>query len=102
MPDTYWANYEDCLDVIVTRRGGTVEGVINVCNEHYPPSSGDAFFPGGADRDLLGTLEERGGWRIVWSEASYFWVAQDRNGDRLTYIEGDIQRGDHRSRRSHG
>lgn len=98
MTDPYWTNYEACLDKIVTGRGATVAGVIEICNEHFEPSSGEAFFPGGADRDLLGTLMDRGGWSTVWVEAHYYFAIRDANGDVLSYIEGDIERGNCRAR----
>ncbi|WP_269089270.1 hypothetical protein [Mycobacterium avium] len=36
------------------------------------------------------------GWAIVWAEAVYYFVAKDPAGDLLTYIEGDVYRGDAR------
>lgn len=91
--DAYWANYDACLDA-VRDHGHTVDDVIRICNEHYSPSAGAAFFPGGADRTLWDALaNERAGWSIVWSEADYYFTAEDSVGGRLTYVEGDIMRG---------
>lgn len=96
--DDYWDNYGACLAEIKSD-GRTVEDVIRICNEHWPVSSGDAFCPNGGDEDLLGTLlydtEE---WDLVWAEADYYFCVQDRDGNRLSYIEGDIVRGNCKSR----
>jgi hypothetical protein len=87
--DLYWANYESCLDKI-RDEGSTVADVIRICREHFGRSVGDAFFPGGADRDLLGTLDKHGGWRITWMKANDHYQVADRNGARLEYVEGDL------------
>ncbi|MCV6988679.1 hypothetical protein H7I87_00400 [Mycobacterium timonense] len=92
--DTFWANVDECVDAITTAR--TVEEVISILNRHFEPSSGAAFFGGsGGDRQLMSALREAG-WAIVWAEAVYYFVAKDPAGDLLTYIEGDVYRGDAR------
>lgn len=93
MTDSYWANYEKCLDRI-KEDGRTVDDVIRILKEHYEPSAGEAFFPDGADRTLLGTLTwDRSDWTIVWSEAHYFYAIRDSEGNGFTYTEGDVSRG---------
>lgn len=54
-----------------------------------------AFFAGsGGDDSLYGALRAAG-WRMVKSEAFYYYVAQHpESGDTLTYCEGDVYRGD--------
>lgn len=89
--DAYWQQYDETLDRVATCR--TVQAVFDVLNETYPASSGDAFHPGGGDRDLLSVLEA--GWRVVWMVAPYHYSLDQPDGqDRLTYIEGDVLRGD--------
>jgi hypothetical protein len=85
--DDYWTNYEACLDQVA--RGVTADGLIRTCNEHFDKSVADAFFPGGGDRDMLGTLMESG-WSTVWVRADYYFAARDREGTVITYVEGDI------------
>jgi hypothetical protein len=85
--DDYWRNYETCLDRILG--GVTVDELIRTCNEHFAPSVGDAFFPGGGDRNLLGTLCDAG-WSPVWVQADYYFAAKDTAGSGITYVEGDI------------
>jgi hypothetical protein len=90
--DPYWVNYERCLDR-VQAEAKTVDDLIRIVNEHFDPSSADAFFPGGGDRDMLGTLSEAD-WNIIWSQADYYFAARPPGGgDGITYVEGDIYRG---------
>lgn len=91
--DDYWNNYDRCLDRILA--GVTVEELIRTCNEHFDKSVADAFFPGGGDRDMAGTLMEAG-WSMVWCRADYYFAARDREGNTITYVEGDIYRGTQR------
>ena len=63
-------------------------------NKYHLPSSGDAFFPGGMDRTLYDALiVERSDWTCVWADAYYYWCARDSAGNLLSFIEGDVQRG---------
>jgi hypothetical protein len=88
----YWQNYDRCLDRI-RADGETVDDVIRILGEHYDPSAAEAFFPGGSDRSLLGTLMETPGWSTIWVNADYHFAARDSQGDALTYVEGDVYRG---------
>lgn len=92
-PDNYWDNYEACLDRVLL--GLSVEELIRTCNEYFDKSVADAFFPGGGDRDMAGTLMESG-WSMVWCKADYYFAARDREGNTITYVEGDIYRGTQR------
>lgn len=89
--DSYWQRYNECLDR-VARYGKTVDAVIGILGTYYPPSSGVAFHPGGADRDLLGTLTDSG-WSVVWMEASYHYAIRDPRGSGFTSVEVDLCRG---------
>lgn len=90
--DKYWRDQTDAMDKIVAE-GRTVEDVIAILNEYFEPSSGDAFFPGGGDEEVLSTLMQTPGWTFPWIQASYYFAARDANGDGLTYVEGDVSRG---------
>lgn len=92
--DDYWANVSKALDTI-RDHGDTVDDVMRILKEHFTPSSTEAFCDGsGGDRTLYDVLLwERDGWHLVWAEADYYWCAKDRNGDLLSYIEGDVERG---------
>jgi hypothetical protein len=90
--DAFWANVDAALDAV--QKANTVDEVITILNKHFEPSSWEAFFGGsGGDRQLITALRAAG-WKIVWAEADYYFVAQDKNGQLLTYAEGDVCRGD--------
>lgn len=92
--DSFWTNVDKCLDEIEKAR--TSDAVIATLNEYFSVSAGDAFFGGsGGDRTLWDSLE-KAGWSIVWAEAVYFYMAKNQSGEILTYIEGDVYRGDRR------
>lgn len=56
--------------------------------------AGDAFFAGsGGDNQLSSALREAG-WQYVWRESSFYYVVQAPDGSMLTYIEGDVYKGD--------
>ncbi|MGB2722353.1 MAG: hypothetical protein WBC54_21635, partial [Rhodococcus sp. (in: high G+C Gram-positive bacteria)] len=92
--DDYWTIYDKALDAAADCR--IVESLIDTLNRYYPPSSGVAVFPTGADRDLLGTLTDAGHFDTVWVQADYHFALRDGRGDGFTYIEGDIIRGSSR------
>lgn len=53
-----------------------------------------AFFAGsGGDGTVMEALTDAG-WRVTWAEASYYYVMTAPDGSSITYIEGDIERGD--------
>ncbi|WP_179476254.1 hypothetical protein [Mycolicibacterium vinylchloridicum] len=95
--DHFWANVDAALDRCAA--AATVADIITILNEHFEPEGGnvDAFFGGsGGDTQLLDKLywERRNRtWQIVRYDAPYYWCLADINGDLLTYIEGDVYRG---------
>ena len=93
--DDFWANVDAALNRCAD--ANTVEDVITILNEHFDPSDGVAFFGGsGGDTQLLDALywdRTTTGWRIVRYDVPYYWCLQDAHGDLLTYVEGDIYRG---------
>ena len=93
--DDFWTNVDTALKRCVS--ANTVEEVITILNEHFHPSAGVAFFGGGGgDESLIDALywdRTTTGWRIVRYDADYYWCLADTNGDLLTYIEGDVYRG---------
>ena len=101
---TFWTEIDAQLDRI-EREGQTVAGVLAVLNDAdaypevaaYVAGSRDAsaralFGGGGGDRTLRESLRAAG-WRVVWSEAAYFYVARNAAGELLTYCEGDVAAG---------
>lgn len=92
MSDGFWQHIERQLAAIAALpKTAGVDDVIALLD---PPSSGDAFFAGGGGDDSLMEALEKAGWHTVWAEAWYFYVMEAPNGDKLTYVEGDVYRGD--------
>lgn len=91
--DDFWTTYDQCLDEVAA--GVDAEQLIDICTRYYGKSAGDAFFPNGGDRDLAGTLMETG-WSFIWSRADYYFAARDKGGNAITFVEGDIYRGNQR------
>lgn len=93
MARDFWKNVDECLDAL--EGASTATAVIETLNAHFEDkSAGDAFFGGsGGDRQLWDSLG-RAGWKKTWSRAPYYYVAENPSGELLTYIEGDVYRGD--------
>jgi hypothetical protein len=92
MSNAFWDMIDKQLTDLRTAR--TADDVIRILGGVEQASSGDAFFAGsGGDGTVYESLIDAG-WRVVWAEASYYWVAEAPNGDKVTYVEGDIYRGD--------
>lgn len=98
MPD-YWDNVNAALDKI-RDTGKTVDDVMAVLGQYFTPSSTEAFCEdSGSDRGLIDVLfDERDDWSMVWMDAHYYWCAKDSDGNLLSYIEGDVARGNCKSR----
>lgn len=97
----FWKAIDASLDTIETDKSDTFDKVRDALNTPEAREYGavtwskdSAFFGGsGGDRSLMLALVAAG-WRVIWSESSYFYVARHTvTGETLTYIEGDVQRG---------
>lgn len=63
---------------------------------HGPGNPAHGFFAGGGgDGSVQASLAEAG-WVTIWAEASYYYAMRAPCGDAITYVEGDIYRGDSR------
>lgn len=94
----FWEVIESQLRELGT--ASTADDVIRILSNERNPlgggSAGDGFFAGsGGDGSVEGALFDAG-WTHVWSEASYYWCMRAPNGDLITYVEGDIYRGNQR------
>lgn len=95
--DAFWQAIDDQLDR--ASEATTVDELLAVFTDAPVDAdargSGHGFFAGsGGDRQVLDVLD-RAHWSFPHIEATYWWVAEDHNGDRVTYCEGDLDRGDH-------
>lgn len=88
--DAYWAAYDRTLARVRTERPNTFDALKAILDAYEPPSSGDAFFPGGADDDLADALHDAG-WTLRFTEGVYVYTAtHPTTGARLEHVEGDI------------
>lgn len=91
--DAYWRAYENTLARIRAEKPDTFAALKAILDAFEPPSSGDAFFPDGAD-DTLADALEAAGWRVEFREASYVYYAKhSTTSARLSYFEGDLFEG---------
>jgi len=72
----------------------------------WPPQPGvseasaDGFYDEGYGGDEFADALKDSGWTSVWMNSSSSWCLADPNGKRVTYIEGDLYRGDKGRRKS--
>lgn len=108
IPEGFWPQIQHQLDRVAEEKPDTFDAVRAILvdpaytdiaayvhrNGQRPFSADEAFFAGsGGDEDLADALLEAG-WVVVASEASYYYAARHRRtGEELTYIEGDVVRG---------
>ncbi|TFC84496.1 hypothetical protein [Cryobacterium sp. TMT3-29-2] len=91
--DAYWQAYAATLARIRAEKPDTFAALKAILDTFEPPSSGDAFFPDGAD-DTLADALDNSGWRVEFREASYVYFAKhSKTGARLSYFEGDLFEG---------
>lgn len=88
--DLYRQRYDQTLARVRAERPTTFAGVKLVLDTFSAKSSGDAFFPGGAD-DTLGDALSDAGWSVKWEEGDYLWTAVHReSGAVVQHVEGDV------------
>ena len=88
--DHYWRLYDRTLARIRDDKPDTFEALKAILDRFHPPSSGEAFFPGGAD-DTLGDALRDAGWHVDWEEGDYLWTAHHpMTGASIRHVEGDI------------
>lgn len=93
MLDGFWAAIDAQLGEL--KKAQTADDVIRILASDG--CVGDAFFHGsGGDESVWGALEEAG-WTLIWAKADYYYAMRAPDGSAITYIEGDIYRGDQRS-----
>lgn len=88
---TFWDDIAEQLAELQTAT--TADDVLRIL-PGTDGASGEGFFAGsGGDDTVMEALQEAG-WHVTWAEASYYYVMRAPNGDEITYVEGDIFRGD--------
>lgn len=110
---TFWTQIDDQLDEIAATRADTfdavraillgpdVDLVTDEINRNGTRSFGPdaAFFAGSGGDRTLGQALRAAGWLTKEVQESYYYVMfHPATGDELTYIEGDLLRGDQMQR----
>ncbi len=88
--DPYWRMYDHTLQRIRSERPSTFAGVKLILDPFHAPSSGEAFFPGGADDTLAIALMDAG-WSVDFEEGDYLWTGvHPKSGAVVHHVEGDL------------
>ena len=89
----YWAKYDATLARVRAEKPDTLAKLKVILDDFEPPSSGVAFFPGGAD-DTLAEAMDDAGWDVNWIEGDYLWDASNRHSkEAISHVEGDLYAG---------
>jgi len=100
---TYWGGIKEGLAQIAADKPQTFDEVKAIL-DFLPGSApmdgedsmvaGETFFGGSGGDETLDEALYEAGWRYVWSEANYWWAMRSPTSEVLTYVEGDVYRGD--------
>lgn len=88
---TFWEDIDTKLELL--RSATTVDEVLAILPPEPGLSSGHGWFGGGGGDGRVEDSLWDAGWRSVIWEASYYWCMAAPNGDLLSYVEGDLYRG---------
>ncbi|MFI9271926.1 hypothetical protein ACIGXM_14565 [Kitasatospora sp. NPDC052896] len=91
--DKFWEYVEAQLEELKSAK--TADDVIRILAS--PGCTGDAFFGGGGGDETVWDSLYEAGWKRVWAEADYYWCFEAPDGSMITYVEGDVYRGNSRA-----
>lgn len=91
----FWKFIEMQLEELKSAK--SADDVIRILGGKENASSGDAFFGGGGGDETVWDSLYEAGWKHVWSDADYYWCMKAPDGSEITYVEGDIYRGNTRA-----
>ncbi|MFD7605127.1 hypothetical protein ACFWAN_32390 [Streptomyces mirabilis] len=101
MPDKFWEEIASQLSELESAQ--SADDVIRILShERNPykdgvPTGADGFFAGSGGDGTVRESLEAAGWKMRWSRAGYFYAMQAPDCSEITYIEGDIYRGNTRA-----
>lgn len=91
---SFWEVIDGQLEALKTAK--SADAVLAICPAVQGLSSGGGFFAGGGgDYTPCDSLYEAG-WTTLWFDAPYYYALQAPDGSSITYVEGDIYRGNQR------
>jgi hypothetical protein len=103
MADKFWATIAAQLTELESARSADdVFRILAGERNPYGPAhhasmiagGAEGFFAGSGGNDTVWDALSTAGWNVTWSEAEYYFVAQAPDGSVITYVEGDVYRGD--------
>lgn len=97
MSDQFWTVIAKQLAEL--KQAATAQDVVTILSAERNPYGhdtigADGFFAGSGGDDTVREALYDGGWRLIWSCASYHYAMRAPDGSAITYIEGDIYLGD--------
>lgn len=98
--DTFWEAIEKQLEELkMAKTADEVLAILALERNPYGPGvgSGHAFFAGGGGDETPADPLLDNGWRVIWWDAPYYYALQAPDGSSITYVEGDVYRGDSRA-----
>lgn len=99
----FWGEVNRQLDQIITDKPTTFDAVKAILdsspllNDYAGVRTADqTFFAGGGGDESLRDALEAADWRVTWSQQWYYYViiGPGPGFEAITYIEGDVMRGD--------
>ncbi|MEU5242197.1 hypothetical protein ACH4UR_37385 [Streptomyces lydicus] len=103
MPGPFWTVIAEQHQELHSAR--TADDVIRILSHDRNPygpdwdgAAGDAFFAGAGGDKTVNAALRTAGWTTIWAESPLYYVKRAPDGSVITYIEGDIYRGDRRAR----
>lgn len=98
MPDFWDVIKEQLTELRSAKTADDVMRILSLERNPYGPdwdgAAGNAFFAGGGGDDRVYESLQDAGWHMLWYEAHYHYAMRAPNGDIITYVEGDVYRGD--------
>ncbi|MFD5079537.1 hypothetical protein [Streptomyces sp. NPDC058371] len=105
MSDPFWTVIAEQHKELQSAR--TADDVIRILSHDRNPygpdwdgAVGDAFFAGSGGDKTVNAALRIAGWTTSWAESSICYTMRAPDGSMITYIEGDIYRGDRRTNNS--
>lgn len=94
MSENFWGKIATQLDALESAQ--SADDVLRILPVVPGITDGDGMFEGsGGDRTVWDSLR-KAGWVQIWAAASYYYAMRAPDGSVITYIEGDVYRGDRR------
>lgn len=96
MSDTFWQTVKGQLTELES--AASADDVVRILSKERNPYrhdtiQGDGFFAGGGGDDTVREALRTAGWSTIWSAASYWYAMRAPDGSEITYVEGDIYKG---------